>query len=252
MYTVTLEEMSDAIFAKLHPQSTAAWRPKEWQDIMAALEDYWREKIAHVWVADDLIDHACNSGFPLTRSHAVNLLKDIGNSIDCENGVTWQHIENAYWDDRDFHLRDLVDADLASTVLGCFRVWIEDDFGGVSDQKDFGCSEDGAFIVEGNFAPALDYARELARQNPGLIAYLAAVDADGETNPLRQLVIYATITGNICIDADEQAARSASEQGDWDADSDDEGPLTEQYENAARLGDEDWATSAGESEWADW
>ena len=50
--------------------------------------------IAIIWDAEDVIETAENMGIKLDNIQAMEVLKLIKDTHDCNYGVTWDHIEN--------------------------------------------------------------------------------------------------------------------------------------------------------------
>lgn len=166
MYDYMLEEMADAISKDLHVDNAAALR------VLAA---YWQDKIAHVWQVDDLLETAHRAGKPITRADAAELLHNVFDRHDSNLGISWTCLEveiEGY--QLDFAS---LPAEKCGEIHGVFKVWREHDpiahqFGMFPNQ------------VEGNFIPALDFARALAREQTGRAVLLGCESSAGdETKP---------------------------------------------------------------------
>jgi len=147
MHTYMLEEMSDSVAEHCGTNR---------DDILRVLSEYWKDKIAHVWQVDDVIDVALRTGIPITAQAANEVLQVVYDHIDCEYGITWTTLDVAL-EDYDFDLRRLSPDDRPK-VYGVFNVRREDESGGVG----FG-SEDNTC---GNLSGAVALAEKLARENP--------------------------------------------------------------------------------------
>lgn len=67
-------------------------RPLE-DNINAGLNEYWRDKIALVWDAVDIIEYAKEEmNIDLENYQAINILAAILKNHNCEYGVTWDTI----------------------------------------------------------------------------------------------------------------------------------------------------------------
>ncbi len=64
MYDHILEEMADAIALELNVTSN---------NVLCVLNQYWQDKIAHVWGVDDMLESARRAGKPITRNDAAGL-----------------------------------------------------------------------------------------------------------------------------------------------------------------------------------
>jgi hypothetical protein len=166
MYNYMLVEMAEAVSKKCNVCVT---------DALSALTGYWQDKIAHVWQVEDLLETACQAGKPITCQAALELLKSVFDDHDSALGITWQTLEVALNDYR-LSFADLT-AETYSEVHGVFKVWREHD--PIAHQ--FGVFPNR---VAGNFPPALDFARALAREHSG-VAVLVSCESSTreETRP---------------------------------------------------------------------
>jgi hypothetical protein len=137
-------------------------------DTMNALTGYWHDKIAHVWQVTDMLEAARRVGLPITRDDAADLLKNIFDHHDSSQGITWAVLEAEL---ADYHL------DFASLppekyadVYGVFLVWREHDpIAHHLPGKSFGFS---AHTTDGNLPAALQFAKKMAQDNPGMAVFL--------------------------------------------------------------------------------
>jgi hypothetical protein len=154
MYDYMLYEMAKAVSEKCNARM---------DDAMNALIGYWSDKIAHVWQVTDMLEAARNAGKPMTRKDALELLKDIFDRHDSCQGITWVLLDRAI---AGYHL------DFASLsegqypdVHGVFMVWREHD--PIAHQ--FGLFP---HKTAGNLPVALEYAKKLAHEIPGMAVFL--------------------------------------------------------------------------------
>ena len=180
MYDYMLEEMADAISKDLHVDNAAA---------LHTLAAYWRDKIAHVWQVDDVLEVACRAGKPIISEDAAWVLQNVFRDHDSGIGINWMclivEIEG-------YHLNFARLPEFMYTqVHGVFKVWREHD--PIAHQ--FGIFPNK---VDGNFVPALDFARALAREQTGQAVLLACESSAGnETKPW--LVIEHQENGELSI-----------------------------------------------------
>jgi hypothetical protein len=168
MYNYMLLEMAEAISAKCGARSEDAMRAK--QLFHQALIDYWQDKIAHVWQVDDMFETARRAGKPITHADAIELLKNVFDSHDSDIGITWMTLDAAL-EDYQLDFANLP-AENCSQVHGVFKVWREHDpiahqFGILPKQ------------VAGNLPAALDFARSLAQEKPGLAVFIGCEANNG-------------------------------------------------------------------------
>ena len=124
---------------------------------MNALIHYWQDKIAHVWQVEDVLESALQAGQPITRTDAIELLKQVFDGHDSSLGISWTTIECAL---EDYHLdfARLSEAQYAD-VCGVFQVWRR----GNPVSHQFGLAPKD---VERNLPDALVFARQLALDHP--------------------------------------------------------------------------------------
>lgn len=184
MYDYMILEMASAISKKCNVRV---------DDAMNVLIDYWQDKIAHVWQAEDMLEAAERIGKPLLRTEAIELLKSIFDGHDSALGITWQTLEVAL---EDYH-RDFasLSPEKYGEIHGVFKVWREHN--PIAHQ--FGLFPDR---VDGNFPAALDFARALVRESSVQRVLLACESsADEETSPW--LIIQLQENGTISITESE-------------------------------------------------
>ena len=130
------------------------------EQITAALNEYWADKIAVIWTRADILLSAWQRSLLLTNAQADIVLGELLRHYDPEQGITWDHIEA--------ELDRIADdaLDLASTSLknlpdypGDFRVWWTE--GGALEYNrsaDFTADFQG-----GNLRAAVGFALEKAK-----------------------------------------------------------------------------------------
>ncbi len=166
MYDYILEEMADAVSQQLHVENAA---------VLRILTDYWRDKIAHVWEVDDMLEAARKAGKPITRADAAGLIHNVFDMHDSSIGINWTCLEVEI---EDYHLNFAsLPAETYVEVHGVFKVWREHD--PIAHQ--FGVFPNK---VDGNFPVALDFAKALAREHSGQAVLLSCESCAGdETSP---------------------------------------------------------------------
>ncbi len=171
MYDYIIEEMADAIANELRVDTNVVQR---------ILHSYWRDKIAHLWQVDDLLESALKSGTPITKEDAVVVLKDIFEGHDAELGITWTTLEVGL---QEYHLNwKRLPEDRYAEVQGVFNVWRKGD--PIVHQV-------GLFPkrVQGNFPKALALAKSLADLTPNVpILIGCATRHSGEVEPWLSVV----------------------------------------------------------------
>ena len=162
MYDYMLEEMADAVSQQLHVENAA---------VLGILAAYWRDKIAHVWQADDMLEPARKAGKPITRADAAGLIHNVFDMHDSSIGINWTCL------DVEIETYQLGFANLPTEtygeVHGVFKVWREHD--PIAHQ--FGIFPNK---VDGNFPVALDFAKALALEHSGQAVLLSCESSAGE------------------------------------------------------------------------
>ena len=144
-----IEEMADAIAKELHVDHN---------DVLHVLHRYWEDKIAPVWQVDDLLEAALNIGKPITKTDAIDVLKDLFEGHDAELGITWITLEVAL---QEYHLDwKHLPEDRYPDVHGVFKVWRK----GTPIAFQVGLFPKH---ILGNLPKALTLAKSLADQTPG-------------------------------------------------------------------------------------
>jgi hypothetical protein len=166
MYDYMLEEMAEAIAKECHVDHN---------DVLRVLGQYWQDKIAHVWQVEDVLEAAHRVEKPITREDALLILQEVFHSLDSEMGITWLTLDVAL-EEYALEFHQLM-PETCNQVVGVFEVWrlhdpISTQFGLFPDQMD------------GNLPEALEFAKHLARQVPGVPVHLGCERfASEETEP---------------------------------------------------------------------
>jgi hypothetical protein len=150
MNDYVLEEMADAISKELHVDTN---------DVLRVLHRYWQDKIAPVWQVDDLLEAALNTGTPITKDDALEVLKDLFEGHDAELGITWMTLEVALQEYR-LNFKRLPE-DRYSEVQGVFKVWRKGD----ATTFEVGLFPDH---IHGNLPKAITLAKSLADLTPNV------------------------------------------------------------------------------------
>lgn len=164
MYDYMLEEMAEAIGRECHVDHN---------DVLRILGQYWQDKIAHVWQVADVLEAAHRAEKPITRKDACSILDEIHHDLDSDLGITWQTLDTAL-DEYALDIHQLR-PETHDQVVGVFEVWrlhdpISTQFGLFPDQ------------VDGNLPEALEYAKQMARQVPGVLVFLGCERYASEVN----------------------------------------------------------------------
>lgn len=61
--------------------------------IADTLREYWRDYAVHIWHVEDIFFQAGQSGLPMSREAAREILVEVERNIDCDYGITWSHID---------------------------------------------------------------------------------------------------------------------------------------------------------------
>ncbi len=150
MYDHILEEMAESIAKELHVDHN---------DVLGILNRYWQDKIAHVRQVSDMFECASNTGKPITRADAVELLHNIFEDHDSDQGISWLNMELEL---QEYHLSfKRLPADQYNEVYGVFKVWRQ----GNPIAHQFGLFPD---MVIGNLPKALEFAKSMADELPNV------------------------------------------------------------------------------------
>lgn len=150
MYDYLLEEMADAIAKELHVENN---------DVLSVLNQFWQDKIAHVWQASNILEIAINMGKPITRTDAMELLHAIFENHDSQVGISWASLEIEL---QEYHLTlKSLSEKQHNEVYGVFKVWRQ----GNPIAHQFGLFPD---MVIGNLPKALEFAKSMADELPNV------------------------------------------------------------------------------------
>ncbi|MCZ7547645.1 MAG: hypothetical protein M5U11_00615 [Anaerolineales bacterium] len=164
MYDYMLEEMAEAIARECHVDHN---------DVLRVLGMYWQKRIAHVWEVQDVLEAAHRAEKPITREDALSILQEIFHALDSEMGITFLTLDVAL---EEYSLDFLqLTPEHHDQVVGVFEVWrlhdpISTQFGLFPDQ------------VDGNLPEAMEYAKGMARQVPGVLVFLGCERYASEVN----------------------------------------------------------------------
>lgn len=154
MYDYMIEEMADAIAKELHVDNN---------DALRVLHQYWQDKIADVWQVDQMLECACDAGKPITRADAAELLHNVFEDYDSELGINWMTLGIEV---QEYHLSlKRLPPDQYNEVHGVFKVWRE----GNPISHQFGLFPNQ---VDGNFPKALEFAKSMADETPGVPIFI--------------------------------------------------------------------------------
>ncbi len=154
MYDHILYEMAKAVSEKCGARM---------DDVFNALIGYWQDKIACPWDVDEMLEAAQRAGKPITRADAIELLKQVFDKYDPEQGITWLTLDVAL-DDYRLCFEGLA-MDTHRDVQGVFKVWRERQ--PIAHQ--FGIFPDKA---DENLPEALAFAKTLAQEAPGVAVFV--------------------------------------------------------------------------------
>ncbi len=155
MHTYMLEEMADALSNEFHIQSSEA---------LAVLSRYWEDKIASVWSVEDVYECAHRAEKPITRELAIEVLKRVLDKFDAEMGISWITLDVTL-KDHSLAFNDL-SSEQYGAVHGVFCVWRK--FEAFTHQFGFYPNEE-----VGNLPEALEFAKKMAGEVPGVPVYIA-------------------------------------------------------------------------------
>lgn len=154
MYDQILYEMAEAVSQKCNIRL---------DDAFNTLIGYWQDKIACCWDVDEMLASARRAGKPITRTEAVELLKQVFDQYNPELGITWLTLDVAL---DDYCLRfENLPVETYPEVQGVFQVWRE----GKPVARQFGLFPDK---VNGNLPEALAFAQTLAHASPGMTIFV--------------------------------------------------------------------------------
>ncbi|WKZ52665.1 MAG: hypothetical protein QY329_07975 [Anaerolineales bacterium] len=164
MYDYMLEEMAEAIGRECHVDQN---------DVLRVLGQYWQDKIAHVWQVEDVLEAAHRAEKPITREDAQLILQEVFHELDSEMGITWLTLDVAL-EEYELAFHELT-SETHKQVVGVFEVWrlhdpISTQFGLFPDQ------------MNGNLPEAMEYAKQMARQVPGVLVFLGPERYASEVN----------------------------------------------------------------------
>ena len=166
MYDHILEEMADAIALELNVTSN---------NVLCVLNQYWQDKIAHVWGVDDMLESARRTGKPITRNDAAGLLHNVFDHLDSSMGISWTNLDVAL-EDYHFSLKNLPE-EKYSEVHGIFKVWRKGNL--IAHQ--FGMFPK---MMDGNLPDALAFAKSMAKEAPGVSVFIGLeTDVDEDAIP---------------------------------------------------------------------
>jgi hypothetical protein len=160
------------------------------EEIVAALTEYWTGKMAVVWTRADIFGKAWIRGLLLTNEQVDEILDDMLEQHDPENGITWTTIECALDVIDPPYIALLTDAgNSAPDYPGNFRVWWTDN-DGVDQFKDFNQNE-GRDLFK-----ALAFAAFKATEVDGDVQ-VCVVDDGGNECPV---AYYEIVDGHLIIE----------------------------------------------------
>ncbi len=85
MLEIYLNEMTDAILEA---------KTLDRESIKEALRSYWNDKIADIWEPSDVISYAkASNNITLSRSQAIEVLKNMAEGYDAEFGYNWNMLK---------------------------------------------------------------------------------------------------------------------------------------------------------------
>jgi len=172
MYNHILEEMAEAIAKQLRVDHN---------DVLSVLNQYWEDKIAHVWQLDDVLESARRTGKPITRTDAAGLLYSVFDHLDSSMGISWTNLDVAL-EDYHFALKTLPE-EKYNEVHGVFKVWR---MGNVIAHQ-FGMFPK---MMDGNLPDALALAKTMANEIPGVSVFIGLeTDVDEDTIPWLTIIL---------------------------------------------------------------
>jgi len=159
MYDDFIIEMASAISKELQLDLNA---------VHPVLQQYWQDKIAHVWKVDDMLEAAYRAGKPITRNDAVMLLQDIFQHHDSSMGISWTNLEVAL-EEYVLDIHTLAE-EKRNEIYGVFIVWQV----GRDGTHQFGNYPNK---LNGNFPAAFAQAKQMAKQTLGAEIQIGVVDS---------------------------------------------------------------------------
>ncbi|MBI5965948.1 MAG: hypothetical protein HY863_20915, partial [Chloroflexi bacterium] len=167
-----LEEMADAIAFELNVTSN---------NVLSVLNQYWQDKIAHVWQVDDMLESARRTGKPITHADAAGLLHNLFDQLDSSMGISRTNLDVAL-EDYHFSLKNLPD-EKYSEVYGIFKVWRKSNL--IAHQ--FGMAPK---MMDGNLPDALALAKTMAKEIPGVSVFIGLeTDVDEDSIPWLTIIL---------------------------------------------------------------
>ena len=155
MYDHYLEEMAEHLESELHISN---------HDALTVLSRYWEDKIAPVWGVEEVYECAHRAEKPITRDLAIEVLDRAFDKHDPEYGISWITLDVTL-EDYSLDFKDL-SPDHYEEVHGVFCVWRK--FDAFNHQFGLYPNED-----IGNLPEALDFAKKMAREVPGVPVFIA-------------------------------------------------------------------------------
>lgn len=140
-------------------------------DVMNVLIDFWQDKVAPVWHAEDVFEAADREGKPILYRDAIEILKAVFDEHGSSREITKQSIETAL---QDYRLcLERLSFEKYGEVHGVFKVWQEHS----PFAHQFGLFPEK---VNGNFTAAMDFARLNARAHPGQKIFIGCESSTGK------------------------------------------------------------------------
>lgn len=149
------------------------------EETKKVLDDYWKDKIAHIWSTEEIIITAKRIGVPINYDHALTILNIVEKNIDSQYGVSWSDIESALESNRMEFSEDLNFSNFygAYYVRNPLKEYPEDylQFGDVFNDP-FDNSETD------NLQIAIQFAKELSARNLGITYEIGVAYENNEYN----------------------------------------------------------------------
>lgn len=162
MYDYILEEMADVIAKEFRLDNN---------DVLSILNQYWQDKIAHVWQVDDMLECARRAGIPITRTDAAGLLHNAFDHHDSSLGISWMSLD-AEVEHYRFDLKNWPE-EKYDEVHGVFVVW---------QKGNLVAHQFGSFPhkLDGNLPEALEFAKLRVKENPDQVVFVGCEPMFGE------------------------------------------------------------------------